>query len=153
MKLVGRLLYRLIGDITRHMPGWRPVRVRVVLRNRANEVLLVKTWLSQQHWALPGGGVEKNETNEQAAVRELIEETGIHIEQNTLRYMTTIRSERLHADLVLFTAFVDQNDLPRLHWPYTWEIIERKWHHIDEAPNLVSERTERAIALAFKSEN
>lgn len=153
MNTLGRVLYSLVGAITRYLPGWRAQRVRVVLRTKSNEVLLVKTWLSHQRWALPGGGVEKNETAEQAAVREVHEETGIRIERKALRYLTTIRSERLRADLVMFTAFVDQQDLPQLHWPYTWEIIDRKWYPIATLPDLVAGPTKDAIALAFNSEN
>jgi len=34
----------------------------------------------QDYWATPGGSVEKNETFEQAAIRELKEETGIRVD-------------------------------------------------------------------------
>jgi 8-oxo-dGTP pyrophosphatase MutT (NUDIX family) len=89
MRSLGRILHALIGDITRHLPGWRAQRVRIVLRNQTGDILLVKTWLSQQRWALPGGGVEKAETPEQAAVRELHEETGLEIAASSLRYLAT----------------------------------------------------------------
>jgi ADP-ribose pyrophosphatase YjhB (NUDIX family) len=50
-----------------------------VVLNQKEEVLLV---LREDFriWALPGGGLEPNETWEQAAVRETLEETGYEVE-------------------------------------------------------------------------
>jgi 8-oxo-dGTP diphosphatase len=50
-----------------------------VVINEKEEVLLV---LREDFriWALPGGGVEPNETWEQAAIRETMEETGYQVE-------------------------------------------------------------------------
>jgi 8-oxo-dGTP diphosphatase len=50
-----------------------------VVLNQKEEVLLV---LRQDFriWALPGGGLEPDETWEQAAVRETLEETGFEVE-------------------------------------------------------------------------
>ncbi len=55
-----------------------------VIINNKEEVLLV---LREDFriWALPGGGLEPNETWEQAAVRETLEETGYEIK--ILRYV------------------------------------------------------------------
>lgn len=50
--------------------------VRVLVQDEAGRVLLVKhTYL--EGWWLPGGGVDRGETLEDAAVRELSEETGL----------------------------------------------------------------------------
>ena len=55
--------------------------VRVVLQDAAGRVLLFRAQLesrSHQHWwELPGGGIEAGESYQQAAVRELAEETGL----------------------------------------------------------------------------
>ena len=51
--------------------------VRVVVENDAREVLLVRhTYVPG--WYFPGGGVEVGETAEEAAKKELLEETGYH---------------------------------------------------------------------------
>lgn len=43
-----------------------------------DRILLVKTHLeNRDDYELPGGGIEESETPEEAAVRELFEETGI----------------------------------------------------------------------------
>src|SRR3990167_9683755 len=42
-------------------------------------VLLVSHWYAPWTWTLPGGGVNKNETPEAAAIREVKEETGFDV--------------------------------------------------------------------------
>jgi ADP-ribose pyrophosphatase YjhB (NUDIX family) len=51
--------------------------VRIII-SKENKVLLVKHTYSK-YWYLPGGGVKKNETYEQAICREIEEELGYKI--------------------------------------------------------------------------
>ncbi|MDR1815628.1 MAG: NUDIX hydrolase [Clostridiales Family XIII bacterium] len=58
--------------------------VRVVLPDESGKILLVR----QKHdtgeiWMLPGGAIDEGETSQDAAIREVMEETGIiiHIER------------------------------------------------------------------------
>lgn len=47
--------------------------------NERNQVLLVKRRL-EKVWVIPGGHIDEGETEEQAAVREVLEETGLAVE-------------------------------------------------------------------------
>lgn len=51
--------------------------VKCVVQHADGTVLLVKLNYAHRLWTFPGGGVDRNETAAQAAMRELKEETGI----------------------------------------------------------------------------
>ncbi|GLV60438.1 hypothetical protein KDH_72570 [Dictyobacter sp. S3.2.2.5] len=57
----------------------RPRAAAVVLRNENSEILLVlHRWREGcESWILPGGGLNPGEQPEEAALRELFEETGL----------------------------------------------------------------------------
>lgn len=55
----------------------RPSVYAIILRQKC--VLLIRSRYSHKYF-LPGGGIEKGETNEAALKREVLEETGIEIE-------------------------------------------------------------------------
>lgn len=70
--------------------------VRVILLNKEGKILLVK----QHHdgkdiWMVPGGGIEEGENSQDAAIREVMEETGliIHIER-LLWHVEEVSEER-----------------------------------------------------------
>lgn len=61
--------------------------IRIILINKKKEILLFKmspgaiiTGRKNAYWFTPGGGLEKDETEAEAALRELYEETGIEKE-------------------------------------------------------------------------
>ena len=74
-----RQLYRLAHYLRRRW--WRVRRTRrssviVVAFDEHERVLLVRHSYGPQVWSLPGGGIERGETPEQAAEREVREELG-----------------------------------------------------------------------------
>lgn len=58
-----------------------------ILVTCGEEVLLVRSWLGNGQWGLPGGGMHRSEQPEQGAIRELHEETGIHAQTQDLKFL------------------------------------------------------------------
>lgn len=82
------------------------VDVVYVLIMREGKVLMVKN-KKYNNWTLPGGGVEKGETLEKAAIREVWEETGLTVKLGRLLVVneTFRKQENNH---VLFFTFLGE---------------------------------------------
>jgi ADP-ribose pyrophosphatase YjhB (NUDIX family) len=81
------------------------VTVDIIIRHQGG-VVLVKRKHAPVGWALPGGKVEIDETLEQAAVREALEETGLDLAflRQFKSYSDPGRDPRWHAITTVFTA-------------------------------------------------
>lgn len=97
-------------------------RVRVLIYSNDGKVLLVKGRFSRQQWALPGGGIRRNESYEKAAAREILEEVGINIEN--LQYLGKVNSYESYKPFPVrvFAATAINQDIK-----CNFEIIEAKW--------------------------
>jgi len=115
------------------------VRVIVVDERR---VLLVSHWYAPWAWTLPGGGVNKNEKPEDAAMREVEEETGLKV--NTLggeigRYYG--RWGRGDQIAVYYTGDFSGS----LALKPNFEIMARSWFDIDSLPEELSPANRRRV--------
>ena len=61
-------------------------RTRVIIEANS-EVLFEYKWLGDKKLSLPGGGIKKNENSKKAAVREVLEETGIKLDLSQLKLL------------------------------------------------------------------
>ena len=63
---------------------WRKVElagVSVIVKDLRGQLLVVRHSYGPPVWGLPGGGLKKGETPEEAARRELLEEVGMTVER------------------------------------------------------------------------
>ena len=109
--------------------GSRKDRVRVIVYRDDGDILLVKNRFSRQKWALPGGGVNRNESYERAAVREVLEEIGLKI--HNLRYLGKANSHESYAkfSVRVFAAHASDYDIK-----CNFEIMEARWFNMNYLP-------------------
>lgn len=121
--------------------------VRMAAINAEGEILLVKhTYV--RGWHLPGGGVDKGESCNEAVIRELQEETGLV--PNTQPqyfgiYFNKIASNRDH--VAVYRCDVFSNEVGKI--PDT-EIAEARFFSLDKLPEDASAGTRRRLAEMFE---
>lgn len=98
-----------------------------------------------KRWGLPKGHVQRGETPEMAAVREIAEETGLR--GTVLEYLTTIEywfrsgSTRIHKYVDLFLLRYVSGDVV----PQFSEVDDARWIALPEALDMLSFRRERDV--------
>jgi len=81
--------------------------VDAIVRNGDGAVLLVERRFPPLGWALPGGFVELGETLETAVAREVLEETGLNVEnfEQFRAYSDPARDARHHIITIVFSGW------------------------------------------------
>ena|GEM_PF-1360857 len=108
--------------------GWR---ARVVVRDAEGRWLLVqgkwRLWYDDPGFSLPGGGIQRGEDPAAAAVRELAEELGLHIEPGDLRPIgqTRVREYGIRYEAQLFMVTVPAGVPLKLE---AREIVSARWY-------------------------
>jgi 8-oxo-dGTP diphosphatase len=107
----------------------KPLRCACLVAEQNDKLLLVRV-RTNKHWYLPGGKIEDDELPEEALQRELTEELGITVEQESVRYLYTVRGPAYgqtgEVELVCFAANWNNDPSPN------GEISEVAWLHWNE---------------------
>lgn len=121
-------------------------RVRVLVVDDEEKIILLRGWLGFQKWTLPGGGCKRGESDKEAASRELYEETGIAIAPHFFQPLKEYKDPDLGHTVPLLMAKIANTPLSSLKGPAALEIIERNWWSQGELPERRSPLIDRALA-------
>jgi 8-oxo-dGTP diphosphatase len=114
----------------------------LVINKKTAEILLIKRLNEpfKEYWALPGGFVDENEDLEQAARRELFEET--NIETNEMiqigAFGTPNRDPRGHMISIAYRTNLIDNQIVKAKD----DAKETKWFSINDLPDLAFDHLE-----------
>jgi len=108
---------------------FKPSRIGVkIIIKHGNEILLLKRSYGKKVWTLPGGGISKNESPEEAARREVREEVGINLE-NISQYGSFRHEGKDIKDFVYVFVTEVQNKSFDLN---NYEIEDARWFNIED---------------------
>lgn len=100
---------------------------------RGDTILLIKRGVEpfKDLWALPGGGIDFNETTEQALQKEIVEETGLHLVSS--KFLKVYSDPKRDPKQVITLAYsVETNGEPKAGD----DAKQYKWFSINNLPKL-----------------
>lgn len=128
-----KVVWRLLGP--------RTIGVRALVVDGNGRILLVRHTYGPQAWHLPGGGVKRRESLEEAVRREVHEETGIVVRRSLRLLGTYSNLQNGKSDHI--SVFVVE------HWDReesdAAEIAEDGWFDPDQLPDGTTPGTRRRV--------
>lgn len=109
------------------------------------KVLLIKHH-NGDHWAFPKGHTEGTETEEETALREIMEETQLNVELDT-QFRHVVRYspyEGTVKDVIYFIAYAAEHAIHRQEE----EVLDSTWLSFEEALALITYENDRTVLQA-----
>jgi 8-oxo-dGTP pyrophosphatase MutT (NUDIX family) len=101
-------------------------------------------------WALPKGLIGPGEGAAETALREVVEETGVHgrlaKKLGDVRYVYTWEGERIFKVVSFFLVRYSSGRLGDITEEFRHEVAETRWLPLEEAPRLLTYGGEREMA-------
>lgn len=123
-------------------------RVRVLVLNNKDEVLLTRSWFGFQRWSLPGGGIRRREFPLAAAMREVHEETGVVLQLHRLKSLGKFENGDSAAPFIVdcYVARIDKQPA-RIPARYRLEMLDVAWFPLRDIPKDHSPTIDEAMKL------
>ena len=139
------LAYRIAHAVRHRWRRWRKAPlagVSMIARDAEGRILMVRLSYADAGWSFPGGGPNRGESMEAAAVRELGEETGCGAGKVRLvGCMEEVMSGSPHTAHI-YTCLTE--DLPR---PDGREVLEARFFPPHSLPHPMTPRTQARLSF------
>ena len=114
----------------------------------SNQILLIQH-KNGKHWAFPKGHMEPGETEEQTALREIREETGLSVSLDTdFRTIVTYSpKEQVMKDVVYFAAVAQSTNTA----PQPEEVLQIQWCPLEAAIKQITFEGDRHVLEEYIS--
>jgi 8-oxo-dGTP pyrophosphatase MutT (NUDIX family) len=95
-----------------------------------NKLVVVRAWLGDGKWSLPGGGVHKGETSKDCVIRELEEETYLKLTPAGINFLSKerIKTHGITTNLDYFFCVLPKQRTLKVRPP---EITDVSWVDVD----------------------
>lgn len=115
----------------------------IVFKEIDNNIYVLLVHHNLGHWGMPKGHVEIDETEEETAIREVFEETGInsYVIPGFKEMITYSPKENIIKDVVFFIGKPNDNNVT----PQLTEVSEAKFVNINEAVDLITHLDEKQV--------
>ncbi|WP_169088976.1 NUDIX hydrolase [Paenibacillus sp. PL91] len=125
----------------------KPVGAAAVIMDSEGRILLVKHNYGKYNWELPGGLSEQNESAENTAKREVLEETGLEATVGRLTGVYYEPTNDMHHFVFACKVVYDQQPQPDAE-----EVTECKFFNVDDLPKPISDFTISRIKDALNTD-
>lgn len=134
------------ADGTKGTYAWvdRKSSAAVVIVTKDDRIFLQKEYrypADVHSWEIPGGAIEAGESPSQAAVRELLEETGIKLEETSLERVGQYYplNSMSGESVTLFSAHIDEPATTLEHTESTEEILDHGLFSFEEVYRMIDD--------------
>jgi 8-oxo-dGTP pyrophosphatase MutT (NUDIX family) len=129
-----------------HTDSVGSVRVIVI---RDGKILLVRHWYAPSVWTLPGGGVHRGESIEDAGIREVREETGLIIREIDATLGTYLGPYGTSDRVSVVCAHGSSGSL---NTTFNFEIMETSFFDLHDLPHTISPGNRRRVEEYMRGE-
>ncbi|KQC13037.1 MAG: hypothetical protein APR63_01370 [Desulfuromonas sp. SDB] len=124
--------------------GQRDIRLQgLIVEN--NKFLLVKHLAvkqSRSFWALPGGARENQETEHQALIREIKEETGLTVQLDSKRFLSAeVHPTSIYKKMITYLGYPVNGSLclgEEPEFKNIYELVDVAWYSLDDFTKIDS---------------